>query len=122
MSRPGWAERVPPATVLLDGTGGTIGRALFDRLSPGGRVVLFGWSSGQPFAFDVWDLYRLGVTVSCAIGARVATWPGVMRSLETAALARPWVPAVTTFPLAYAAGAHIAMESRRTVGKTVLIP
>jgi NADPH2:quinone reductase len=45
-----------------------------------------------------------------------------MRSLETAALARPWVPAVTTFPLADAAGAHVAMESRRTVGKTVLIP
>ena len=121
-SEPGWAERVPPATVLLDGTGGTIGRALFDRLSPGGRVVLFGWSSGQPFAFDVWDLYRLGVTVSCAIGARVATWPGGMRALETAALARPWVPAVTTFPLADAAGAHVAMESRRTIGKTVLIP
>jgi NADPH2:quinone reductase len=119
---PGWEERVPPATVLLDGTGGAIGRALFDRMSPGGRVVLFGWSSGEPFAFDVWDLYRLGVTVSCAIGARISTWPGGMRSLETAALARAWVPAVTAFPLADAAGAHVAMESRLTVGKTVLIP
>ena len=121
-SEPGWEERVPPATVLLDGTGGAIGRALFDRMSPGGRVVLFGWSSGKPFAFDVWDLFRLGVTVSCTIGARVATWPGGMRALETAALARGWVPAVTTFPLADAAGAHVAMESRRTIGKTVLIP
>ena len=121
-SEPGWEQRVPAATVLLDGTGGAIGRALFERLSPGGRVVLFGWSSGQPFAFDVWDLFRLGVTVSCAIGARIATWPGGMRSLETAALARSWVPAVTTFPLADAARAHVAMESRQTVGKTVLIP
>jgi NADPH:quinone reductase len=121
-SKPGWEQRVPAATVLLDGTGGAIGRALFERLSPGGRVVLFGWSSGQPFAFDVWDLFRLGVTVSCAIGARIATWPGGMRSLETAALARSWVPAVTTFPLADAARAHVAMESRQTVGKTVLIP
>lgn len=121
-SEPGWEERVPTGTVLLDGTGGTIGRTLFERISPGGRVVLFGWSSGQPFAFDVRDLYRLGVTVSCAIGARIAAWPGGMRPLETAALARPWVPAVTTFPLADAAGAHVAMESRRTVGKTVLIP
>lgn len=121
-SEPGWESQVPSGTVLLDGTGGTIGRTLFDRLSPGGRVVLFGWSSGQPFTFDVWDLFRLGVTVSCAIGARVATWPGGMRALETAALARGWVPAVTTFPLADAAGAHVAMESRRTIGKTVLIP
>jgi NADPH2:quinone reductase len=45
-----------------------------------------------------------------------------MRALETAALARRWVPATTTFPLADAAGAHVAMESRQTVGKTVLIP
>ena len=119
---PGWEGRVPAATVLLDGTGGAIGRALFDRMSPGGRVVLFGWSSGKPFSFGVWDLFRLGVTVSCAIGARIATWPGGMRSLETAALARPWVPVVTTFPLADAADAHVAMESRRTLGKTVLIP
>ena len=62
--------------MLLDGTGGAIGRALFERMSPGGRVVLFGWSSGQPFTFDVWDLYRLGVTVSCAIGARIADLAG----------------------------------------------
>jgi NADPH2:quinone reductase len=121
-SSPGWESLVPDATVLLDGTGGSIGRTLFSRVSPGGRVVLFGWSSGAPFEFSVWDLYRQGVAVSCAIGARIAAWPGGMRSLETAALARPWVPAVTTFPLADAAGAHVAMESRRTVGKTVLIP
>jgi NADPH2:quinone reductase len=121
-SQPGWESLVPDATVLLDGSGGAIGRTLFERVRPGGRVVLFGWSSGAPFAFDVWDLYRLGVTVSCAIGARIATWPGGTRALETGALARPWVPAVTTFPLADAARAHVAMESRRTVGKTVLIP
>jgi NADPH2:quinone reductase len=121
-SESGWETRVPFGTVLLDGTGGTIGRTLFERVSPGGRVVLFGWSSGAPFSFNAWDLYRQGVTVSCAIGARIAAWPGGMRSLETAALARPWVPAVTTFPLSDAAGAHVAMESRRTVGKTVLIP
>jgi NADPH2:quinone reductase len=121
-SEPGWEERVPAGTVLLDGTGGAIGRALFDRMSPGGRVVLFGWSSGRPFTFDVGDLYRLGVTISCAIGARIAAWPGGMRALETAALARRWVPATTMFPLADAAAAHVAMESRQTVGKTVLIP
>jgi len=121
-TEPGWEERVPAGTVLLDGTGGAVGRALFERMSPGGRVVLFGWSSGRPFTFDVGDLFRLGVTVSCAIGARIAAWPGGMRALETAALARRWVPATTTFPLADAAGAHVAMESRQTVGKTVLIP
>jgi NADPH2:quinone reductase len=117
---PGWEELVPPATVLLDGTGGAIGRALFERVRPGGRVVLFGWSSGAPADFGVWDLYRLGLSVSCAIGARMATRP--LRELETEALARPWMPLTTAFPLADAAGAHVAMEARRTVGKTVLLP
>jgi NADPH:quinone reductase len=121
-SAPDWAARIPDATVLLDGTGGSIGRTLFERVRPGGRVVLFGWSSGAPFEFDVWDLYRLGLTVSCSIGARMATRPGGLHGLAAAALARDWVPLTTTFPLSDAAGAHRAMESRETVGKTVLIP
>ncbi len=32
------------------------------------------------------------------------------------------VPAVQTFPLAEAAAAHAALESRRTTGKVVLVP
>jgi NADPH2:quinone reductase len=117
---PDWADQVPPATVLLDGTGGAIGRTLFERVRPGGRVVLFGWSSGAPAEFDVWDLYRQGLSVSCAIGARMAARP--LRDLETDALAGTWVPLTTAFPLSDAAGAHVAMEDRRTVGKTVLVP
>ncbi|HST66134.1 MAG TPA: zinc-binding dehydrogenase [Mycobacteriales bacterium] len=121
-SEPGWIGQVPDATVLLDGTGGPIGRALFERVRPGGRAVLFGWSSGAPFDFGVWDLYRLGLTVSCSIGARMATRPGGLQGLAAAALVQPWTPVTTTFPLAEAAAAHEAMESRTTIGKTVLLP
>jgi NADPH2:quinone reductase len=40
-----------------------------------------------------------------------------------AALAsRELVPKVTTFPLSEAAKAHVALETRATVGKTVLLP
>jgi NADPH2:quinone reductase len=89
-------------------------------------VVLFGWSSGAPAEFSVWDLYRLGVTVSCAIGARMATRPGGIDGLAASALELgadgTWTPLTTTFPLSDAAGAHRAMEDRRTVGKTVLVP
>lgn len=123
-SAPDWASRVPDATVLLDGTGGSIGRTLFERVRPGGRAVLFGWSSGAPFEFGVWDLYRLGLSVSCSIGARMTTRGP--HSLAASALALgadgTWAPVTTTFPLSDAAGAHQAMESRATVGKTVLIP
>lgn len=87
-------------------------------------MVLFGWSSGAPFEFGVRDLYRLGLSVSCSIGARMATRG--LSSLAAAALSRgaagTWAPVTTTFPLSEAAGAHRAMESRTTVGKTVLIP
>lgn len=121
---PGWEARVPDATVLLDGTGGAIGRALFEKVRPGGRAVLFGWSSGAPFEFSVWDLYRLGVSVSCTIGARMSARG--LSALAASALALgaagTWTPLTTTFPLSDAAGAHRAMEARTTVGKTVLLP
>ena len=52
--------------------------------------------------------------------------PGGMRDLETRALAEAaagrLVPLVTRFPLAQAAQAHAALEARKTVGKTVLVP
>ncbi|HEV7653385.1 MAG TPA: zinc-binding dehydrogenase [Mycobacteriales bacterium] len=121
-SVPDWLRQVPDATVLLDGTGGAIGRSLFERVRPGGRVIMFGWSSGTPTEFGVWDLYRLGLTVSCSIGARMATRTGGLHGLAASALARTWKPLITSFPLSDAAGAHRAMEGRQTVGKTVLIP
>ena len=49
-----------------------------------------------------------------------------MRDLEERALAAAadgtLVPAVQRFPLAEAAAAHAALESRATIGKVVLIP
>jgi NADPH:quinone reductase len=120
---PGWADAVGPVTVLLDGVGGPAGRAAFELVGPGGRVVLFGWAAGAPFELSVMDLYRLGVTVSCAIGPRIFARPGGLRAWETESLAAGWTPLVgPPWPLADAAGAHRAMEERRAYGKTVLVP
>ena len=87
-------------------------------------MILFGWSAGAPFDFTVWDLYRLGLSVSCTIGARMTTRG--LSALAAGALALgadgTWTPVTTTFPLADAAAAHRAMEARETVGKTVLLP
>src|SRR5215207_3738977 len=114
-------------TVLLDGVGGAVGRAAFELVGTGGRVVLFGWAAGAPFDLSVWDLYRQGLTVSCAIGPRIFSRPGGLRGWEEEALALgasgAWVPLVgPAYPLSDAAGAHRAMEERRTVGKAVLVP
>jgi NADPH2:quinone reductase len=49
--RPGWAGDVRAATggvdVVLDGVGGTVARAAFELLEPGGRILSFGLASGR---------------------------------------------------------------------------
>jgi NADPH2:quinone reductase len=131
--RDGWPDAVRTTldgrlpTVLLDGVGGEAGRAAFDLLEAGGRVVVFGWSSGEPLEFTSSDLYARGLGADFGIGPRMLRRPGGLRGLEARALddaaAGRLVPVVgQTFPLADAAGAHRALEGRATVGKVVLVP
>ena len=111
--------------MALDGVGGALGRGALE-LAVGGRLILFGFASGAPTELSVGDLYSRGLTVSAAIGARMAQRPGGLRDLEEQALAAAadgrLVPLVQRFALAQAAAAHEAIESRATVGKTVLVP
>jgi NADPH:quinone reductase len=113
-------------TLALDGVGGEIGRGALELLGPGGRIVMFGWSSGEPLQITTSDLYAGGITASAAVGPRIMQRPGGMRDLETRALAEAAagriVPPLTRFPLADAAQAHAALEARQTIGKTVLVP
>ncbi|MDX6644371.1 MAG: NADPH:quinone reductase [Miltoncostaeaceae bacterium] len=124
---PDWPDRVRAAlgeravSVVLDGVGGPLGRGALDLLGAGGRLVLFGWSSGEPTALTAWDLIARGLTAT-ALGR-----PRSLRTLETRALeeaaAGSLVPLIgQRFPLARAAAAHTAIEQRATVGKTLLVP
>jgi NADPH2:quinone reductase len=128
-SRPGWTDglRDHRVTVVLDGVGGELGRAALETLAPGGRIVLYGFASGTPTEITTGDLYRLGIRADAAVGPRMLNRPGGLRELETAALAAAaegrLVPRVgSRFPLAEAAEAHRALETRRTTGKVVLVP
>jgi NADPH2:quinone reductase len=122
-SEPDWVSQVPDGvTLLLDGVGGALGRAALETLSPGGRIVLFGYASGSPTEISTGDLFRLGIGASAAVGPRIMNRPGGLRELETRALASGLQPAITSFPLAQAAAAHAALEERATVGKVVLLP
>ncbi len=131
-SAPGWSDAVRAAldgrevTVALDGVGGALGRGALELLGVGGRLILFGWSSGAPTELSIGDLYSRGLTASAAIGARIAQRPGGVRDLEEQALAAAaggrLVPLVQRFALAQAAAAHTAIQTRATVGKTVLVP
>jgi NADPH:quinone reductase len=125
-SRPEWAQRVREAlvdrsvTLVLDGVGGAQGRAALELLGFGGRLVLFGWASGEPIPVTPEELAERGVT------ATTLQRPADLRSLEDRALREAavgrLVPAIGHFALADAAAAHRAMEQRATTGKTVLVP
>jgi NADPH2:quinone reductase len=129
---PGWTdvarERLggATATIVLDGVGGERGRGAFDLLGPGGRIVLFGYSSGDVTPFTSADLAARALSASWSIGPAMMRRFGSLEPLERMALgeaaAGRWRPVVTRFALADAAAAHRAVVARQTVGKTVLVP
>jgi NADPH2:quinone reductase len=129
---PDWVDEVRSAldgrsvTVALDGVGGAIGRGALELLGVGGRLVLFGFSSGEPTPLSAGDLFQRGISATAAIGARMMSRPGGLRDFEDRALAAAasgeLVPVVEPFALADAAAAHAALETRATVGKVVLVP
>jgi NADPH2:quinone reductase len=130
---PNWADAVTAAlgdrrvTVVCDGVGGERGRAAMKLLAPGGRLVLYGGSSGEWVPLSVDDLYAGGFSATVTIGPRLFDRPGGLRGLEEQALSAAasgrLVPLVgTRFPLAEAAAAQTAIVNRATTGKVVLIP
>ncbi|WP_194824731.1 zinc-binding dehydrogenase [Nocardia sp. XZ_19_231] len=125
-----WPEKVRAqlggrtATVVFDGVGGQVADAAVDRLGPGGTHLVFGWSAGAPTQVDT---AARGITSPSVLGpAMVERAGGDLRILSERALTAAGTglfrPALTEFPLAEAAAAHQALESRATTGKVVLIP
>jgi len=120
-----WTEQVDRlVTLVLDGVGGAVGRASLELLAPGGRMLMFGYSSGAPTEVTTADLLRGSISVGWSLGPQMAARPGGIRGLAELAIARAarggWRPLVTAYPLAEAARAHRDLEERRTVGKVVL--
>lgn len=129
-SQDGWDTRARDAageaSVVFDGVGGDVGRRALELLGPGGRLVMFGYSAGEPTEFTTADVIERGLTVSWSLGARMLALPGGIpglagRALERVATGR-WAPLVTTYPIDEASRAHSDLESRRTMGKVVLLP
>jgi NADPH2:quinone reductase len=122
---PGWAERVREAVggvdVVFDGVGGGIARSAFALLDRGGRMLSFGLASGTWAEITDEAAAERGVTLV----SLPRMTPEVSRGLTERALAeaaagrlRPVIG--QRFPLERAADAHAAIQSRATVGKTLL--
>jgi NADPH:quinone reductase len=122
----GWTERVREAVgavdVVFDGVGGDVGESAFGLLDRGGRMLRFGMASGKWARIP--DEAAAGRGVELIGLSRLA--PEEARALTEEALAeaaagrlRPVIG--QRFPLERAADAHAAIESRATVGKTLLV-
>ncbi|GGS18395.1 oxidoreductase [Streptomyces aureoverticillatus] len=117
-------------TAVLDGVGGETGRALVGLLGDGGTHVTFGWSEQKgPVELSEAELAARGIAQVNPLGQAMLVKAGgenPLRALELAALRAYaggyFTPAVQRFPLAEAASAHAALESRGTYGKVVLVP
>ncbi|WP_430478690.1 zinc-binding dehydrogenase [Streptomyces sp. P11-1] len=119
------------ATVVFDSVGGATARSAVGLLGRGGQHIVYGWSGeglhdGQPLTFTPEELAERGITSGSVLGPRMIERGGGLRALETRALAEAAAgrlrPAVQRYPLAEAAAAHRALETRGTVGKVVLEP
>lgn len=118
-------EGVP---VVFDAVGRATFEASLHSLRPRGMLVSFGTASGPIPPFDVFQLNKLG---SLAITSAAFAW--FMRSraellsrasdlFDVVLKGAVKVTVNRTFPLADAAEAHRALESRATQGASVLIP
>ncbi|MCW3014656.1 MAG: NADPH:quinone reductase [Solirubrobacterales bacterium] len=123
--RPGWTEQVRDAVggvdVVFDGVGGTIGRSAFQLLASGGRMLSYGLASGEWAGVCEEAAADRGVTlVQASRPTPVQTRALVERALAEAVAGRLRPVIGQRFPLDRAADAHAAMQSRATVGKTLL--
>lgn len=123
----GFEKRVR-ADVVLDSVGGDVFKRSFGTLNPLGVVVAAGFAGGWWEPLDPAPLVGRNVGVlGFYLGRLMRHRPEVVRdaiaelvALWESGAVRPLVGA--TFPLAQAGEAHRLIESRRSIGKVVLVP
>ncbi len=127
---PAWSDAVLHATgghrptLVLDGIGGTIGGEAFELIADAGRFSAHGTPSGSFASIDRGESERRGVTVTTL--ADLQYGEGDRPRLLTAVLAEVGAGRLAplvgqTFSLHEASKAHLAIESRETVAKTLLL-
>lgn len=110
-----------PVDVVIDGVGGTAGRAAFERLGPGGRMLQLGMASGAFTAISDRELADRRATLVKPTPPAPSTLKALTReALELSVRGKLRATIGQTFALEHAQDAHAAIEARTTIGKTVL--
>lgn len=109
--------------LVIDMVGGDTLRAMLRQLRPGGRAIIYGVAGGEAAKISTGAMLKNGWTISglwlghdgvIALREVLASLFELVGSGELAPTLGP------EFPLAEAAGAHLAVEARTGVGKVTL--
>jgi NADPH2:quinone reductase len=107
-------EGLEPVDVVFESIGGEVGRRAFELLEDGvGRMVVFGYASGEPLDVTASDIFRKGVAV---MGLPHNTTPEEVLGMDL----KPVLGDV--YGLDEIAEAHRALEARTTKGKLIARP
>ena len=133
-TRESFTERVRELTdgagvpVVYDAVGRDTFEGSLDCLQPRGMLVSFGQSSGKIEPFDVGilsakgSLYITRPTLMTYTASRADLEASAQALFDVVGSGAVRITVNQTFPLAEAAAAHRALESRQTTGSTVLLP
>ena len=133
-TRENFTERVREITggagvpVVYDSVGRDTFEGSLDCLRPRGMLVSFGQSSGKIDPFDIGvlsakgSLYITRPTLMTYTASRTDLECSAQALFDVVGSGAVRVTVNRTFPLAEAADAHRALESRQTTGSTVLLP
>lgn len=121
----GLKEQVGKVDLVMDSIGGQVLEESLGVLKPFGRLITFGYASGEQVQVDPMRLFGRNLTIS---GLWLGAMPpqAVRRSLEESVqvIASGKVKPVIghTFPLEQVADAHALLEGRGSFGKVIIRP
>jgi NADPH:quinone reductase len=112
-------------SVVYDGVGKDTFEAGLDSLAPGGYLVVYGQSSGYVPPFDLMKLQEKGSLFLTRTNGipYIKEYPLYLKQLvEWLKQGKLSIRIARTYPMADAAKAHAAFESRQVSGRLLLIP
>jgi NADPH:quinone reductase len=125
-----WPDQVREATgtagvtLVLDGVGGPLGQSAFDLTARGGRFSAHGAPSGSFTPLDPTEAKLREIAIQGIEQVQFTPEDAsnlTARALSEAAADRLTPTIAQTYPLTQATEAHRAIESRKTLGKTLLL-